>query len=508
MPVKVTDVPIIPLVGDKLLMAGVTLNATELTTLPTVTSRFCVPAGTPLGTMVVMLVLLQALGLAATPPRVTVLEPCVAPKFVPVIVMDVPSGPEPGAAVMAETIVSGNPLLNFPFTTTSTLPVPVLKIVTGKVMLLLFQLLGVIVKPFQNNVLVPWVAPKLAPLTVIVAGTGPNPIGAQFDESAVMLGPGVKFTPLLARPFTVTTTFPVVAPTGTVTPICVSLQLVGVAGVPLKVTVLEPCVAPKCVPVIPSVDPTARELLSMLLMVGAVSTVNRTPLLLNPPPRETATLPVLAPVGTGTVMLVSLQLVGVASFEPKATVLVPCVAPKLLPVMFTELPTTPEVGDRLEMAGTTVKLVEFGTPPTVTVNVPGPAVTPFGTGAVMLVLLQAVGVDTIPLKVTMLEPCVEPKFVPLMVIGVPSGALAGDAVILGTTVNDTVVLLLIPRAITRIFPVPEKGGAVKVIVLSLQLVGVIVRLFQNNELVPWVAPKFCPLIVNGVPAGPALGDTV
>jgi hypothetical protein len=89
-----------------------------------------------------------------------------------------------------------------------------------------------------------------------------------------MLGPGVNATPLLASPPTVTTTFPVVAPTGTGTPICVSLQLLGVAGVPLKVTVLEPCVEPKCEPVIPSRAPTANALLSMLLMLGGVTRVN------------------------------------------------------------------------------------------------------------------------------------------------------------------------------------------------------------------------------------------
>jgi hypothetical protein len=50
----------------------------------------------------------------------------------------------------------------------------------------------------------------------------------------------VNVTPLLASPFTVTTTFPVVAPLGTGATIEVALQLVGVAAVPLKVTVLLP----------------------------------------------------------------------------------------------------------------------------------------------------------------------------------------------------------------------------------------------------------------------------
>lgn len=59
----------------------------------------------------------------------------------------------------------------------------------------------------------------------------------------------MKETPLLACPLTVTTTFPVVAPLGTGTTIDVALQLVGVAVVPLNVTVLVPWVEPNVVPV-------------------------------------------------------------------------------------------------------------------------------------------------------------------------------------------------------------------------------------------------------------------
>ena len=50
----------------------------------------------------------------------------------------------------------------------------------------------------------------------------------------------VKSEPLLATPPTVTTTFPVVAPVGTVVAMLVALQVVMVAVVPLKVTELVP----------------------------------------------------------------------------------------------------------------------------------------------------------------------------------------------------------------------------------------------------------------------------
>ena len=70
-------------------------------------------------------------------------------------------------------------------------------------------------------------------------------------------------------------------------------------------------------------------------------------------------MPVVAPAGTGTVMLLALQAVGVAEIPLKLTVLVPCVAPKLAPAMVTDVPTGPEAGLRLVMlggGGVTVKL--------------------------------------------------------------------------------------------------------------------------------------------------------
>ena len=69
----------------------------------------------------------------------------------------------------------------------------------------------------------------------------------------------VKLIPLLATPPTVTTTFPLVAPAGTFTAMLAALHSVAVAAVPLKVTVLVPWLAPKFVPLMITVDPTAPE---------------------------------------------------------------------------------------------------------------------------------------------------------------------------------------------------------------------------------------------------------
>jgi hypothetical protein len=78
---------------------------------------------------------------------------------------------------------------------------------------------------------------------------------------------------LLARPPTVTTTFPVVAPLGTGTTMLVADQVVGVAVVPLNVTVLAPLVAPKFAPVIVIDVPTGPFVGATLVRLGATVTV-------------------------------------------------------------------------------------------------------------------------------------------------------------------------------------------------------------------------------------------
>jgi hypothetical protein len=69
------------------------------------------------------------------------------------------------------------------------------------------------------------------------------------------------------------------------------------------------------------------------------------------PPTVTTTLPVAAPAGTGTTMLVVDQVLGVAAVPLKVTVLVLLVAPKFVPVIVTELPTGPLAGLRFVSVG-------------------------------------------------------------------------------------------------------------------------------------------------------------
>lgn len=138
------------------------------------------------------------------------------------------------------------------------------------------------------------------------------PAGPEAGERLLMLGPTVNATPLLASPPTVTTTFPELAPLGTTTTMVEALQLVELAAVPLKVTVLEPCDVPKFDPAMVTEAPTGPEAGLRLEMLGGTKTVKGAPLLARPL-TVTTTLPVAAPLGTGTTMLVAFQLVGVAA---------------------------------------------------------------------------------------------------------------------------------------------------------------------------------------------------
>jgi hypothetical protein len=61
---------------------------------------------------------------------------------------------------------------------------------------------------------------------------------------------------------------------------------------------------------------------------------------------------VFAPVGTVALIEVALQLPNEVTVVPlNLTVLVPLVEPKFVPVIVTNVPTAPDVGDRVVMVG-------------------------------------------------------------------------------------------------------------------------------------------------------------
>lgn len=91
------------------------------------------------------------------------------------------------------------------------------------------------------------------------------------------------------------------------------------------------------------------------------------------------------------------------------------------PLIVTDAPTAPELGDTLLAlgAGTTVNGEPLLlTPLACTTTLP--VVAALGTGATMVVALQLVGEANVPLKLTVLVPWVEPKLLPLMVTEAPT----------------------------------------------------------------------------------------
>jgi hypothetical protein len=166
--------------------------------------------------------------------------------------------------MLTGTTVNAAPALATPLAVTTTLPV-VAPAGTETAIDAALQPVGVAGVPLNVTELVPWVAPKFAP--VIVTGA---PTAADDGDKLVIVGVGstVNAAPGLGKSFTATTTLPVVAPAGTVTAIDVTLQLIGVAAMPLNVTELVPWVGPKFVPVTVTAAPTAPEEGDRLVMPG------------------------------------------------------------------------------------------------------------------------------------------------------------------------------------------------------------------------------------------------
>jgi hypothetical protein len=461
-----------------------------------------------------MLVALQLIGTAATPLNVTVLVPLEVAKFAPAIVTNVPTSPDGGfrlARVGGGRVVTVKfkPLLDWAPTVTTTFPV-VAPVGTGTLMLVALQLVGVAATPLNVTVLVPCDEPKFAPAIATAVPTGP-----ELGLKVVLLGGGgvtVKSIPLLFTPPTSTTTFPVVAPGGTVAMMLVPVQLVIEAAVPLKVTALIPWVAPKLDPAMVTDVPTGPEVGLKLATLGGGVTVKRVPLLATPP-TVTTTFPVVAPTGTCAVILTELQAVGAidpADVPLKVTMLVPWDEPKFAPEIKTKAPIAPD--DELRLVtlgggGSTVKFVALLTTP-LTTTPRLPVVAPVGTVTWMLVSLQvaAVPADT-PLNTTLLLPCVAPKFDPVIVTGAPTSPDVGLTLVIaggGITVKFT-PLLTTPPTVTTTGPVVAPFGTNVTMLVEVQLVAAAATPLNETPGAPWTDTKFAPVIVTELLTKPEAG---
>jgi len=209
-------------------------------------------------------------------------------------------------------------------------------------------------------------------------------------------------------------------------------------------------------------------------LVGAVGigvvTVKAKPLL-KTPPTLTRTLPVVALLGTVATMLVALQLVAAVGVPLNEIVLVPCVVPKFVPLIVTEIPTGPEDGFKPVMfgVGTTVNgTALLASAPTVTMIFP--VVAPLGTGTSMLNELHLVGLPGVPLNVIVLVPCDAPKLVPTKVTRVPAAPDEGATLVIFGKIVKFRPLLTTPPTVTVTLPVVTPYGTGTTILVGPQLV--------------------------------------
>jgi hypothetical protein len=223
--------------------------------------------------------------------------------------------------------------------------------------------------------------------------------------------------------------------------------------------------------------------------------------------------PVVAPVGTATVILVPAPFTA----KPGAFTLLneTAVAPvKLVPLILTDVPTGPLVGLNDVIVGApvvvTVKFVELVAVPLGVVTEIGPVVAPEGTVALIRVAFCTVKVAAeTPLKRTAVAPV---KFVPLIRTEVPTGPLVGlNDVIVGAPVVVTVKfveLVAVPSGlVTEIGPVVAPAGTVAVIFCGLSIVNVAdVPLKVTLVTLGSLPLKFWPWIVTEVPTGPLVGE--
>ena len=157
----------------------------------------------------------------------------------------------------------------------------------------------------------------------------------------------VNVTPLLERVPTVTVTFPVLAPDGTLALMLVFVQFVTEAWREPNFTVPEP---PKFAPVMVTGVPTGPATGDRLEIEGVGTKVKFRPLLATPP-TVTTTFPEEALAGTATAMLESLQLDATAATPLNVTALCHWLTPKWLPAIVIVLPAEPELGLRLLRLG-------------------------------------------------------------------------------------------------------------------------------------------------------------
>src|SRR6266508_2299309 len=324
------------------------------------------------------------------------------------------------------------------------------------------------------------------------------------------VGRTVKVVALVPVPAgVVTLILPVTAPTGTVTLIWVAEFTAKLAPTPPNRTAVAPV---KAVPVIVTAVPVLPLVGENEEILGAaLVTVKFVALVAVPPDVVTVIRPVVAPDGTFVSIRVpwAFTVNDAAATPLNRTAVAP---PKPLPLIRTEVPTGPLVGENEEIVGAaapgTVKFVALVAVPPGVVTVIFPVTAPLGTIALIRVpapFTENVPADTPP-NVTAVAPV---KPVPLIVTEVPTGPLVGENdEIVGADAHEkltvkSALLVSVPWGeTTPILPVVAPVGTA----VLMRCPDCTLTEASTPLKVTWVAPwKLFPLTSTFVPTGPHIG---
>jgi hypothetical protein len=177
--------------------------------------------------------------------------------------------------------------------------------------------------------------------------------------------------------------------------------------------------------------------------------------------------------------------------------------PKVVPVITTDVPTVPWVGEKPVMPGFTLKFELLVAVPPGVVTLILPAIAVAGTVAVIWVGEFSAKLALCPLKVTAVAP---PKFVPITVTTVPTGPLVGEkleTVGAGMTVKLLALDADPPDVVTVIGPVVAPDGTVAVIWVEEFTVKLALVPLNLTELAP-VNPV--PVTTTVAPTPPVGGE--
>lgn len=359
------------------------------------------PVVAPVGTVVVILVDVDAVTIAETPLKLTELLAGVVLKFVPAIITVAPEAPldglNPVRVGAGETVKLFVLKTVIPLSVKEILPV-VAPVGTVVVILVLVEAVIVAATPLKDKTLSVGVVLKFEPVIVTTAPTAPLP-GLKLEMDGV--GETSKLdTVVIDIPFTVTVIGPEVAAAGTLVAILVVVDVDTEANLPLNET---EGVVLKFVPVIVTNVPTAPVFGLKSVKVGEAKTVKLVALEIVTPLTVIEIFPVVAPAGTLAVMLFVVEAVTVAVVLLNFTTLLAGTVLKFVPEIITVALTAPLDGPNPVMVGdaNTVKLVAVDNVTPLTATEILPVVAPAGTVVVMLVFVDEVITAVVLLNFTM-----------------------------------------------------------------------------------------------------------